>query len=774
MGIDTGLNHIEELDTELYPKNPMANFVDGLFSSEMAKRLSGNESKVITLPDHPWYKPAEFSIERPKLSQEEFETIGKAVNGEVQKAVENFRAGKKGSILGIERDATTKLVDSGFVPESLKSKWKYFDDEEKCFAVYPLVQSVHSSMMGGPLYEALPEQQVIETHAKPPKKSRKRTGIVLGILGLMAAGAVGGFMYKQYVDEQTKKPYKDAGLTDQQASQFVLKYQDQNGNSSWVEFAKYWAKSPELADTSFLAFIKDLKNTLSYLYFADSNHYDGMGFLRDFRQFINDYKTVLPLYSADSNLLKSVYLGFLTDPEITHPVVPIDANKVFVDSMKYYQDWNLAGKNLQPQSIYAVDKLLIAYELGGGFGRHGELIGLPVLDKNTVLMLINATQDPVYGKYVLNFDPIKFSSVDGKDLFVAPSWQTASPPSAETWLTAKEFELIKQGGFDITKHPEMFLGLNGKTTTNYWCVKHMPGEIVGLGADGGGNRGYTSYDLAMPASILNDSKTLDLMMLQWKVYSQFAPQVNASNLPHNTDFPWYNSNDLTKMYQDMNQLRCALFRFFYLPSATYNMTSGEYVKGIEGAKTSLLQAQDELRTIARLYPNGTVIPPTGSGYDRKPYDPRYFYEGWLLDRANNGLPNTVAQYRDFDQFLTKNWKDNWDLAKFIVGYERYNPRVPENPGIYCIMPDVLRMVGFPVDHIGFNPQPAGAGGSEWAVGLPPDIAKSLSENFPNTNILLGPGYTFGLYSCGDGLVKDGATEVDVLLGGLSVYLMKKG
>jgi len=85
---------IESLE-ELY-LDPVGNFVDKLLLPEMLERLSGNKARITLLLDHPAYQPVEFFIERPKLSEEEYERIGKVVEGEVREAVANFKAGIKG------------------------------------------------------------------------------------------------------------------------------------------------------------------------------------------------------------------------------------------------------------------------------------------------------------------------------------------------------------------------------------------------------------------------------------------------------------------------------------------------------------------------------------------------------------------------------------------------------------------------------------------------------------------------------------------------------
>ena len=83
-----------------------------------------------------------------------------------------------------------------------------------------------------------------------------------------------------------------------------------------------------------------------------------------------------------------------------------------------------------------------------------------------------------------------------------------------------------------------------------------------------------------------------------------------------------------------------------------------------------------------------------------------------------------------------------------------------------------------------DPLPLGTGG-EWSVCLPFHIVKGMKEEFPNANILIDTGYVFGLYSCGDGLIKErgidiyhnpirnGIMRVYYVLGDKKVYLMKR-
>ncbi|MGC8832044.1 MAG: hypothetical protein ACP5PQ_05640 [Thermoproteota archaeon] len=287
-------------------------------------------------------------------------------------------------------------------------------------------------------------------------------------------------------------------------------------------------------------------------------------------------------------------------------------------------------------------------------------------------------------------------------------------------------------------------------------------------------------------------------MLQWNLYSKFASQLGGGDKLYNRDFPWYDSNKLDDLYKDKNTRRQALLFLFYLPTTTWDMEKQERVSGIEGAKVALEQAWKEHQKISELYPDGKI----GKWNE----DPRNFYYGWIVDRGADNLdgtyrlPNTVKQfvgiswqelhkienyysneiwehikdYNGLDQYLTKNWK-YWDLVKVIAGYERWNPKgYMEINSIGYLIPQTLQMFGYPTSFINQDYSPPGAIGYEWAVSLPDCIANKMKEDF-NEKIVLGAGNLFGLYSCKDGLIKDGATQilVDIPYEDVRIYLMKK-
>ncbi|MEM2050981.1 MAG: hypothetical protein QXZ11_07675, partial [Thermoproteota archaeon] len=444
--------------------------------------------------------------------------------------------------------------------------------------------------------------------------------LVASVILIVAAS----YYFLVYMPEQARKPYRGAGLSNEQADSFIKKYPQQNGNSTWVSFAKAWVEDKSLADSAFQTF-KDLNKSLHYLSlssnkqllasalnaygskagefvnFADSNGYDGVNFLKDLPQLKENYRDVLPAYSKNSSLVKAVHDQFLRDNKA------LDKNYLFLEALKNYEKLNLVDKNLYVQTIQALNNLTIAYKQ----------LKLPEHSKESIWLLTNATQK---SKDIVDFEPIVFKSVDNNNAYLIPE------PARETWLTVEILKRIREAGFEIEKHPEMFMGLNGKVIANAWCFfNDSPYYSI------------AAWEKEMNNRIIKitDEEVLKAMMLQWDLYSKFAPQLGGEKL-YNRDFPWYNSTQLKALYPDKNELRAALFKLFYLPETTYSMKEGKRVFGIKAAETSLREAMEEYETIARLYPNGKI-----GIYNE---DPREYYYFWLIDRGCSGLSNTVKQF----------------------------------------------------------------------------------------------------------------------------------
>ena len=453
--------------------------------------------------------------------------------------------------------------------------------------------------------------------------------------------------------------------------------------------------------------------------------------------------------------------------------------KIFEKGYELINDLELSERKLRDESLEALKNYSISLVE----------LSLPY-EKEGLSMLMEASE---INPAIVDFSPIVFYSVDGNNFVLIPD------TGRETWMLAKHLKLIKDSGFDILKHPEMFEGLNGKIIANAYSIFDAKYGI-----------NYIEQTLNNRTLKPTDKDVWDLIMLQWNLYSNKAPQLGGGNKLYNRDFPWYDSDKLDALYQDANTRRQALLFLFHIDNGTFDMEKGKVVVGVEGAKTALIQAEKEYEAISKLYPDGKI--------GRWNEDPRFFYYSWIHDRFHNGLAYTGGQYLGLDenvilqllnekgegsfkrfldtiavvdwennriidylplngpdQYITKNWK-YWDLVKFAMGYERWKyttvPNMIERHTINYSIPQTLKAFGFPAYWVEIGPTPEGAAPYEWAVSLPDYIANKLKSEF-NDKIIIGPANGFGLYFCKDGLIKDEISEIFGFSGGTGLLADKK-
>jgi hypothetical protein len=482
--------------------------------------------------------------------------------------------------------------------------------------------------------------------------------------------------------------------------------------------------------------------------------------------------------------------------------------------------------------------------------------GIAVVDRelpedfNEISLLTKATQIDKYGDKLVDFSPIVFYSVDGNNFVLTPD------AGRETWMLARHLKLIMESGFNILEHPEMFEGLNGKIIANAYSIfdakygvnyaeqtlnrrtlKPVDNDVWDLitlqwslysnkapqlgGGDKLYNRDFPWYDsdkldtlyrdpntrrqalfflfyidngtfdmerarkfhsltLTLPREVSTD--LYELLMWQRTAPGTYYQPIYPNYTAHSIDdiLKWIDLVTYEKKLIDENTAEKLKNEVKTLPPKLTPV-------GVEGAKTALIQAEKEYEAISKLYPDGKI------GIWNE--DPRNFYYGWLVDRQNHGLSNTVYQYigiklgeyrnddefiqlvnqrNAIDQYITKNW-EYWDLVKFAMGYERWNEvnfaGMIERHTINYGIPQTLKAFGFPVYWVRIEPNPPGSANYEWVVSLPDYVASKLKSEF-NDEIAIGPANGFGLYLCIDGLIKDGLKEIFGFSGGTGLLADK--
>jgi hypothetical protein len=461
------------------------------------------------------------------------------------------------------------------------------------------------------------------------------------------------------------------------------------------------------------------------------------------------------LMSKNESLLKEIHRNSLFDKSVK------DKYKQTEDASNLILELNLADKSLYSQTIHAIGNLTNAFN------------SLPSLDRSTIWLLTNATQNPVYGKNIVDFEPIVIKDAAGT-VHVFKS----SDVARDTWMIAyllkerpalaeqgKKFEwinrMIQQVAWDIF---DDIYGPNGKWVEPTCGKEHLP-------------------EYLKPA----DGKVWEVILGFHDYMDSLPSKLQKDKIP--IAFPYWDSDLLKQVIADKTNRTIALFYLADLPSSTFNPNTKQFVIGIEGMKLFVKQLPIEYEKIKEAYPDEKVY---AWGKER---DIRVLYYDWLDDRYYHGLSNTVDQFvggwevnkyhnpygniewlqskNGIDQFLTNNWKP-WDLIKFIYAYERYNSG--EWSGEWEMydygLPIAFKAFGIPhgAHHGTFSSNifinipktlvDAGAPNIEWSVTLPDYVISSLKSKF--SGIVIGYGNYFGLFSCKDGLIKD-SSEVNEIL-----------
>jgi len=575
------------------------------------------------------------------------------------------------------------------------------------------------------------------------------------VLILFTAGATGVFIYNHYLGEQARKPYRDAGLGEEQISSFLAKYPKQNGNSTWVDFAKSWVNDKALAEKSFEAF-GNLKDSLDYLYFANNNGFDGLGFLNDFPQFARDYQEVLPAYSANSTLVKTVYDQFQRDPRIN-----LDRNDLFLKGLKEYQDLNLIKKNLMIQTVQALNNLTLAYEQG-----------LPRLDKDSVWLLTNATQ---ISKEIVDFEPVIVKDVDGNRIVIQ-----SSDLARDYWMVAN---LLKERPV-LAHQAEKFEWLNRMIQQVAWDIFDYE-----YGPKYFDKKSYKPNDPEVWQVILSFHDYMDAL----------PAKLEKDGIP--IAFPYWDSSLLKQQIADKANRTIALFYLADLPAKSFNVTNyttkeaeawnlfnqgkisreelGKLIDkaseeslacGMNGTKLFVRQLPREYDEIVKTYKD-----PVLKGECIR----RGFY-GIFGDRRNSGLKNTIEGFTGhftgterIDEVLDKYWKKEWEIIKVVDGYEWliWGPELGDAGTMAYGIPLARKSLGIPLGWIGGEPLPVGAGAIPGYM-VPDNVLQIVHQAFADKNIV-SFGNLINPYSCIQETERDGTSKVFSGLRGLTVYLWKK-
>ena len=392
---------------------------------------------------------------------------------------------------------------------------------------------------------------------------------------------------------------------------------------------------------------------------------------------------------------------------------------------------------------------------------------LPMHNKSDLWLAFNASQlEPL----LVNAKPVILPSANSSDVTIPVD------PQKLAWAVTEHLKRIRDEGINILKYPEMLEGIGIKTWSNLFWTFDYPYGIAYM------EKKLRNVDLTL------DNDTLwDLYLLQFNYYWNATPQAgNVSGIP--LFYRWYNSSLLREDYPNETDRRMAGLWGFRLPAKTVDLKKGRgkegEVFGINAAHTFLRQIQEKKEEI---------LPKLNDPYWKdRTLD---YFAAWLADRANHGLENTISQFIGYNFSRAKEKREDLseiimnmsnpgiiqtlrrydpqlaDKIIFLLGYARQDSWGGDTWVTYYGAPTMLGIFLIPHSRMGVGPRPPGTL-DDWTISIPYSTLKKVYEKFSNSLILIGPGNMLGIYSGGNGLIKDGINMAAQAIGDYLIYLMK--
>jgi len=429
-------------------------------------------------------------------------------------------------------------------------------------------------------------------------------------------------------------------------------------------------------------------------------------------------------------------------------------------------------------------------------------------------ILTRGSQIEEYGDHLTDFDPIIIKDVTNRTIAI----QSKNIPR-DVWMLARFLGYRPE----IISEPRKFEWINRMIQQVAWDIFDSPY---------GPNSEWiepTSAKRHYPENLTPTSERVWQVILGFHDYMDSLPsKLEKDGI--GVIFPFHDSDELQKYIADKTNRTIALFYLAALPSMTLDKMNFKakwdeawnmYHQGLidkntlgkllnDALKESIVIGIDAMKKFIEQLPSEYEEIVSKLESQQWKNFALAWYAHWLADRGNHGLANTVSQFIGTDyhtagetmdefkqiiedtningitQFLKKVWK-YWDLVKFIYGYE--SGKSQDWGGEWEMyrfgLPIAFRAFGIPHgarpyglgEGLEIPPNRdliyAGAPPVEWSVSLPDSVVDSLKQNFSNSNIVIGYGNYFGLFSCRDGLERDGATGIYQAIRDKDVYLWKK-
>lgn len=226
---------------------------------------------------------------------------------------------------------------------------------------------------------------------------------------------------------------------------------------------------------------------------------------------------------------------------------------------------------------------------------------------------------------------------------------------------------------------------------------------------------------------------------------------------------------LDKLYPDKEKKDAMLMNLWFVPDWNYSEDLGRRI-GYEAQKANLgmLQGIYDAVTKAHENPDFNPIEPHRIRLTEHEWTTR-MWNDWLNDRANNNWTNTVAAFREIDDIISSDneFKEKWDMMKFIFGYARSSGLPGWSIDLYYghegkmigMLPVTYKAFGVPITHANSAPSD-GLAVTEFVVdGIPHHIMEDVRNDLKKHEIVDFGNYGVSLYSSKKPMIDDGAKRL---------------
>ncbi len=492
----------------------------------------------------------------------------------------------------------------------------------------------------------------------------------------------------------------------------------------------------------------------AFLYYANKhgiNQSTAQNFYNNYENIVSSLysnKTLLlPMlntYAQNQTLFNMLENNFTKDPQIkTNRLALLSKATQLINQLKTY--------NLNKETILALGNLTIAYEQ----------LALPRHSLQELWQLTNASMK---NKDIIDLKPlIIVDAANQKHVYASNN------PARDYWIITTF--LTKRP--EYLAHPETYFWLNNALQQLAWSIFD--------------NRYGPAYYNDTPG--IADEKTWQIILSYMDYYGNSFPQLgNESKRTLLT--PLYNTSKLIQWFGNKQDAKIAIWYLADLPAKWGNATHTYY--GREAMLKFIQAMPKEYNEIINLYKQAVIdesklyeyfyntseIPRTDQDFlkyikiIKGNITPEYLsarvaYWGWIDDRDDHGLHNTVNQfikaeetlYKKYNPAFNNNTSYNWDLIRFIKGYER-NKALNwggEWDAYSKGYPLAFKAFGVPytTHQMNFDSYlvSQGAPGEEWGVLIPKNVLDELLTSY-NGTVAYGPGNSISLMSFINGLNQD--------------------